>query len=109
MEGEGRMNTCVIVDDLLPIYYDNLVKDETKEFVEMHLATCSECKKRYINMNTELTVDTSDYPDDYLLAKKIVSSLKKKIFFILIGIIVAVLLFFVFITGLIIYCIFQQQ
>ena len=37
-------NECSIVKDILPLYVEGLISDETKEFVEEHLASCSECK-----------------------------------------------------------------
>lgn len=39
---------CNIVEDLLPIYVNGMCSEESREFVEEHLAQCSECgeKKR---------------------------------------------------------------
>ena len=34
---------CSIVRDVLPLYFENMVSDETAAFVEEHLKTCSEC------------------------------------------------------------------
>ena len=41
---------CNIVRDLLPLYVENMVSDETREFVEAHLSKCPECNKIYLNM-----------------------------------------------------------
>lgn len=38
------MNNCNIVKDLLPLYKENLLSDESKKFVEEHLKSCSECE-----------------------------------------------------------------
>lgn len=38
-------NECMIVRDLLPLYVENLVSDETRAFVEEHLAGCEDCQK----------------------------------------------------------------
>lgn len=38
------MNNCNIVKDLLPLYKENLLSDESKKFVEDHLKSCSECE-----------------------------------------------------------------
>lgn len=35
---------CSIVQDLLPLYAEDMVKPETKEFVEGHLAGCEACR-----------------------------------------------------------------
>lgn len=36
---------CKIIEDLLPLYLDNIVSNETKTFVEDHLKECSNCTK----------------------------------------------------------------
>ena len=35
---------CSVVGDLLPLYLENMVGDETKVFVEAHLAGCPSCR-----------------------------------------------------------------
>ena len=37
--------SCKIVRDLLPLYYDEVVSEESRVFVEEHLESCAECKK----------------------------------------------------------------
>ncbi|MGN7477066.1 zf-HC2 domain-containing protein [Solibacillus silvestris] len=39
------MNSCKIAEDLLPLYEENLVQTETKQWIEQHLASCPNCKK----------------------------------------------------------------
>lgn len=34
---------CKIIRDLLPLYHDEVVSDESRELVEEHLKTCAEC------------------------------------------------------------------
>lgn len=36
---------CAIVQDLLPLYEEELLQEETKEFVEEHLRSCQECRR----------------------------------------------------------------
>lgn len=38
------MNNCNIIKDLLPLYKENLLSEESKTFVEDHLKSCSECE-----------------------------------------------------------------
>lgn len=38
------MNKCNIIKDLLPLYKENLLSDESKTFVEDHLKSCPECE-----------------------------------------------------------------
>ena len=40
-------NECKIVSDLFPLYLENLVCEETEEFVENHLSECESCKKEF--------------------------------------------------------------
>lgn len=35
---------CSIVQDLLPLYAENMLREETKEFVDGHLAQCAACR-----------------------------------------------------------------
>ena len=36
--------TCSIVQDLLPLYAEDMLREETKEFVDAHLAQCEACR-----------------------------------------------------------------
>lgn len=38
-------NECSIVKDLLPNYIENQISTSTKDFVEKHITSCSECKE----------------------------------------------------------------
>lgn len=38
------MNNCQIIKDLLPLYQEDLLSEESKTFVEDHLKTCPECE-----------------------------------------------------------------
>ena len=35
---------CNIIQDLLPLYADNIVSPESKEIIENHLSHCTECQ-----------------------------------------------------------------
>lgn len=35
---------CAIVQDLLPLYEEDLLQPETKQFIEEHLKSCQECR-----------------------------------------------------------------
>lgn len=39
-------NDCSIVRDILPLYIENMVSEETKAFVEEHLASCADWPAR---------------------------------------------------------------
>ncbi len=49
-------NECEIVQDLLPLYFDDACNPVSKELVKQHLSTCEACRKIY----EELKNDTID-------------------------------------------------
>ncbi len=48
------MNECKIVQDLLPLYAENLVSPETKTFVDSHCECCGECRGQRDRMCADL-------------------------------------------------------
>ena len=38
---------CNVIQDILPLYIDNVVSDDTKELVEEHLQNCEICQRVY--------------------------------------------------------------
>lgn len=51
-----KNSDCKIVSDLLPLYIDGVVSDETRKFVEEHLKKCDDCKEEYKKMSEKLVV-----------------------------------------------------
>lgn len=45
---------CSYVRDLLPLYIDEIVSDETKQYVTKHLDNCEECREIYQEMKMEV-------------------------------------------------------
>ena len=39
--------SCDTVRDMLPLYVDDIVSDDTRAIVEEHLASCDACQKEY--------------------------------------------------------------
>lgn len=52
--------TCGIVGDLLPLYYDEVVSEETKQAVSGHIATCQKCLKEYNLLKEKLPQVTDE-------------------------------------------------
>lgn len=52
------MNECMIVQDLLPLYAENLVSAETRVFVDDHCAGCETCSGQRQRMCTNLEQET---------------------------------------------------
>ncbi|MBQ3258716.1 MAG: zf-HC2 domain-containing protein [Oscillospiraceae bacterium] len=50
-------NECSYVKDILPLYYEGMVSEETAEFVKEHLTSCEECRKRYTEMQSDNSID----------------------------------------------------
>lgn len=44
---------CSIVQDLLPLYAEDMLREETKEFVEGHLAQCAPCRAELTALKAE--------------------------------------------------------
>lgn len=65
-------NNCFIVKDLLPLYNENLLSDETTEWVNEHIKTCKECNSLVeassLELNTEPIENTMNQE---LMFKKI--------------------------------------
>ena len=49
---------CYIVKDLLPMYVDKLVSEETKTDMQKHLENCAECGAIYERMTAPLESST---------------------------------------------------
>lgn len=53
----NKNQECDIVQDLLPLYYDNACTPASKKMVESHLSTCEKCRKTYAELENN-TLDT---------------------------------------------------
>lgn len=47
--------TCSIVQDLLPLYEEDMLRAETKEFVDGHLAQCAACRAELDALKADVT------------------------------------------------------
>ena len=45
---------CHMIKDLLPLYLDDLVSEESAAEIEQHLESCSDCQEYYEHMKSEL-------------------------------------------------------
>lgn len=53
-------NECGIISDLLPLYVEGMVNDDTAAFVREHLAGCPHCRAQYERMKTGEETDFAD-------------------------------------------------
>ncbi|MEG1547240.1 MAG: zf-HC2 domain-containing protein [Clostridia bacterium] len=65
--------TCDVIGDLLPLYAEEMLSEDSKALVKEHLNGCSECKNRLSNMRKSMKVP----PDS---DKAPLASIKKKLF-----------------------------
>ena len=47
---------CELINDLLPLYVDEVISEEGKKLVEEHFTSCEKCSKAVQNMKTSLTI-----------------------------------------------------
>lgn len=48
--------SCDIIKDILPLYIDDVVSDDTKNMVEEHLQSCEECRKEVLLLGKDIVV-----------------------------------------------------
>ncbi len=71
---------CSIVRDILPLYVENVISDDTKQFVDEHLNHCTECKNELELSQTDIPVKKiySEKDSGVEVIKKIGLDIKKK-------------------------------
>lgn len=88
--------TCNIIKDLLPLYLENMLSDDSHALVEEHIRNCKECGNYLNEMNNfnEMPLDRNASP-----LKKIKSSLyKKKIQTVIFSVMISFALFVILIA-----------
>jgi len=70
------MNNCAVIKDLLPLYVDNVLSEESKTLVVEHLANCEGCKCEFANMQSEVKKLNHGNKAEV----KVLKSVKKKLF-----------------------------
>lgn len=63
-------NECYIVRDILPLYEEKLLSDETADFVLRHLNECSECREELAQMEKAVVLPKADTDITFLLKVK---------------------------------------
>ena len=54
---------CGIIRDLLPLYAENMVSEDTSEFVKEHLQSCHACRAELERLREPVEVRTEPQPD----------------------------------------------
>lgn len=50
---------CDIVKDLIPLYIDDLLSENSKKFVDDHINSCESCRKYYEKLSSEIKIPVS--------------------------------------------------
>lgn len=80
-------NTCSLIEDLLPLYVEDLVSEESKKEIENHLKNCDKCSKILKSIQEEnklfLNEDffTKNINDNTEKEIKCIKNIKRKIVF----------------------------
>ncbi len=72
------MNNCSIVRDILPLYVEVLLSEETKTFVDEHILTCGECKRELELAQKKLSNNTHTKDDGNTVMTKVKRNLYMK-------------------------------
>jgi len=88
--------SCAVIQDLLPLYVEQLTSEETNQIIEKHLEECKGCKSLYNSMKEEIFRENEQANEnteavkevDYL--KKIRTTSRKKVWFGIGGVLLAI-------------------
>ena len=55
----SKSDNCNLIEDLLPLYIEGLVSEETKKEIEEHLKNCDKCSEilKSINKDDEIIIE----------------------------------------------------
>ncbi len=48
--------SCDIINDILPLYIDDVVSEDSRNMVSTHLSQCAYCRQQYENMKSEIVI-----------------------------------------------------
>jgi len=55
--------SCKVIEDILPLYHDNVCSDETRILTEEHLRECARCRGLLAEMNKEFSLPEEQLDD----------------------------------------------
>ncbi|MCA1063928.1 zf-HC2 domain-containing protein [Rossellomorea sp. AcN35-11] len=71
---------CEIIEDLLPLYHDEVCSEESRKMVDEHLAGCEQCRIKLARIQTDLSLPEKEHVDhstDDRVIEKIAATWKK--------------------------------
>ncbi len=54
------MITCKVIEDLLPLYADEICSDDSRTIIKHHIAECTECREKLEAMKTKIVSDSDE-------------------------------------------------
>ena len=70
---------CEIINDLLPLYIDDLCNEKSKEVIKEHLSSCEKCKQNYEKMKGADDIMKNNNSEDFKVAESL-KNIRRKIF-----------------------------
>ena len=90
-------NDCSIIKDLLPLYAEDMVSEETAEYVKRHLCDCAECQKELASLKGGEEIEKEEKkPEKAIDTSKPFKRIMKKMNRQLYSLGYALIIFFVF-------------
>lgn len=71
-------NECNIIRDLLPLYLEHMVSEDSEEFVKEHLEKCAECRQECEQMKEPQTSQTDQAKEEGAPLIKLKQKMRKK-------------------------------
>ena len=95
---------CCVVRDLLPLYVENMVSDQTAEQIKQHLAECPNCQNEYNSLTDTGRLDVLEMPADTHQTdvkpfKKVMRKLNRQMYGLSYGLIIFFILWGFSLTG----------
>ena len=94
-----KKRECAIVQDLLVLYEDGVLQEESMQMIEEHIRGCEECMRIYENTGKKLPIsggeEEASEKEQEDAAAKVMRKLSKNLFYknaVIFGVVVAVLL-----------------
>jgi hypothetical protein len=89
--------TCNVIADILELYSDNVVSEDTRELVEAHLSDCADCREKLAGIKQSVTIPAETNAEPI---KKIKRKFKlTHIRFVAYGLVIFIMLFMIFTVG----------
>lgn len=61
--------SCNIINDLLPLYAENMLSEDSKKLVEEHMEQCESCRNSLENLKRPIATNTVNFNDINRLRK----------------------------------------